>query len=483
MNARLLAPVVALSTAFVVGCGSARPVATGEPVAGPASPTAAPSRSARDGRARVAPERVAAGDRVVPGDRLAGDDVGPAYDAAEVRPEVRAVRDRLVAQYDAFGAGPAGAQAPRRPPARPPVYSNLNDRTVDETPEPLPPTAQSPTAGAAAPSRRAGVRRPPSASPLPTRDGEPAATPAAPVGRASIQAQAVVPAPAAAAVPADVPPAVPPAAAAPAVGPGKAEVAVGGAPGAAVPADDVRLRAAGNPPVDVQVYGATDDDLARRVTRRLKDGPQDLSAHADYLLYHLLKSDAAGAPMAPAGLTKDDRALLTAFVDGVANVRTAFGADASPLLSDRVRPVVEMADRMRALADMSIPVVELCSKVGGFGVYEPLTRRFKAGADHPVIVYCEVQNFTSRPTLAQFWETKLSLEVTLSTNDGTVIWNDKNNVPVDVSRNRRHDFFLIKHMLLPKTLGLGKYLLKVSVTDENAKRVAEYNSDITMAAQ
>jgi hypothetical protein len=145
--------------------------------------------------------------------------------------------------------------------------------------------------------------------------------------------------------------------------------------------------------------------------------------------------------------------------------------------------VVDMAERIRGLAEMSIPVVELCSKVGGFGVYEPLNRRFTAGVDHPLIVYCEVQNFTSRPTMGRYWETKLSLEVTICTGDGTRVWNDKNDVPTDVSRNRRRDFFVIKHMLLPKKFGVGRYLLKVAVTDEHLGRTAEYTTDVTLVAQ
>jgi hypothetical protein len=74
--------------------------------------------------------------------------------------------------------------------------------------------------------------------------------------------------------------------------------------------------------------------------------------------------------------------------------------------------------------------------------------------------------------------------VVIYTLDGVAIWSDgKNPVPPDVSRNRRHDFFVIKHLTLPRTLALGRYVMKVSVVDENARRVAENNLEITLAAQ
>jgi hypothetical protein len=150
----------------------------------------------------------------------------------------------------------------------------------------------------------------------------------------------------------------------------------------------------------------------------------------------------------------------------------------------RTKVLTEMVERLRGQAELTIPTLALCSKVSGFGVYEPMTTRFIAGTDHPVIVYCEVENFLSKLNERQMWETKLSLEVVIYTLDGVAIWSDgKNPVPPDVSRNRRHDFFVIKHLTLPRTLALGRYVMKVSVVDENARRVAENNLEITLAAQ
>ena len=37
---------------------------------------------------------------------------------------------------------------------------------------------------------------------------------------------------------------------------------------------------------------------------------------------------------------------------------------------------------------------------------------------------------------------------------------------MDLSRQRRHDFFLAQMITLPDTLGPGEYVLKVSIQDE-----------------
>ena len=52
----------------------------------------------------------------------------------------------------------------------------------------------------------------------------------------------------------------------------------------------------------------------------------------------------------------------------------------------------------------------------------------------------------------------------------------------DVSRNRRHDFFVVEMIHLPSNLTIGRYLLKVSVVDQNVNRIAEATLPIKIVA-
>ena len=43
----------------------------------------------------------------------------------------------------------------------------------------------------------------------------------------------------------------------------------------------------------------------------------------------------------------------------------------------------------------------------------------------------------------------------------------------DASRNRRHDFFVLKRIKLPANLNINRYVLKVTIVDKQANRIAE----------
>jgi hypothetical protein len=215
----------------------------------------------------------------------------------------------------------------------------------------------------------------------------------------------------------------------------------------------------------------------------VRTSPQDLAANLDYQLLKYLLDERVPAAEALAGLSREDREILIALLDGLSNFRSAARIDGNMLPSQKVQPLLDMVDRIRAQAELSIPTLALCSRVTGFGVYEPLPTTFRAGIDVPVIVYCEVANFSSRLNAAkQMWETRLSMAAVLYTESGVAIWNSKNDVPPDLARNRRHDFFVVKRVLLPKTMAPGKYVLKVTISDEQANRIAENSIDLTMVA-
>jgi hypothetical protein len=53
----------------------------------------------------------------------------------------------------------------------------------------------------------------------------------------------------------------------------------------------------------------------------------------------------------------------------------------------------------------------------------------------------------------------------------------------DFSHRRRHDFFVAKPIILPRSLTIGRYLLKVTVEDQQARRIAENTVPIEIVAQ
>jgi hypothetical protein len=144
------------------------------------------------------------------------------------------------------------------------------------------------------------------------------------------------------------------------------------------------------------------------------------------------------------------------------------------LLAQKVRPFVEMADRLRPQASLRVPMVALCQRVQGYGVYDPLeTNQFTAGRTHKVIVYCEVESFASFLNDRRMWQTDLAQETTLYDDRGQRVWVEKRQAFRDLTRNRRRDFCVAREIRLPATLKPGQYSLTVSIADQQANRMAE----------
>ena len=83
------------------------------------------------------------------------------------------------------------------------------------------------------------------------------------------------------------------------------------------------------------------------------------------------------------------------------------------------------------------------------------------------------------------WHTQLKQEMVLYTESGLAVWPEKSNVKlfVDTSHNRRHDFFVARNVNLPASLTIGRYLLKVTLTDDQSNRVAESTTPIEIVAE
>jgi hypothetical protein len=234
------------------------------------------------------------------------------------------------------------------------------------------------------------------------------------------------------------------------------------------------------------IQPSTGGDLQQKLTQRMKEHPRDVAAQLDYQLLQFISDESVPDMRAMAPLPQEDRELVTAILDGLSNFRSGVRADNNMLLSKKVRPLLDLADRLRSQSDLTIPTVALCKRVDGFGVYDPIEpARFGAGREHPVIIYSEVANFDSHRNSNKQWETKLTVEEVLYTESGMSVWPDKPDTKTitDLSRNRRHDFFVVKVIHLPATLTIGRYLLKVTITDQQANRVAEATVPIVITAE
>ena len=226
------------------------------------------------------------------------------------------------------------------------------------------------------------------------------------------------------------------------------------------------------------------DPFEQQIAQRVRDNPADMSAQLDNQLLAVLRDDSAPQLSSISALSSEDRELLSALVDGLINFRTGIRQDNNMLLSKKIRPLLDMADRLRAEAELSVSTVALCTRVDGFGKYDMIDPpNFPAGRDNPAIVYCEIENFDSKLNDQRQWETKLTQDVTIFTETGMLVWKDKSRDVSDICRNRRHDFFMYDLIKLPADLSIGRYIVKVTIVDRTANRIAEKTVPVEIVAQ
>ena len=134
---------------------------------------------------------------------------------------------------------------------------------------------------------------------------------------------------------------------------------------------------------------------------------------------------------------------------------------------------------------ISIRKLVLCREVSGYGVYQPFAdHTFLADQSHRMIIYVELDHFTTKKQQqSDRYEVNLEQHIVLyNESDGLAVWRHEPVQIKDVSRNQRRDFFLVQLITLPKRLSVGKYRLKVRVTDEHGGSIDETTVPVRLVA-
>jgi hypothetical protein len=277
--------------------------------------------------------------------------------------------------------------------------------------------------------------------------------------------------------------------------------AVAEAPGTQTPLGRDRPPAAGMSPEEpgggnaAAARDASDPDRYRQLIVELSSELYRRGAYSDMPLRELLL-------IAATTMVTPDRALATDALPGVTQREReilaewqAFCARVGPRLAETGDPevlVAEIEALHKALVrqpQLIVAQASLCTRVGGFGDYDEFPRNadgryaFLAHTGQRAVVYVEIEDFSSEANQKGQWVTKLSqqLEV-ISERDGIPVWREDWQAGVDLSRNRREDFFITQVITLPERLGVGRYNLKIRIRDDQSGAEAEAAIDFEMVA-
>lgn len=182
-------------------------------------------------------------------------------------------------------------------------------------------------------------------------------------------------------------------------------------------------------------------------------------------------------------LNSDDRKLVLAYQRMFTQLGRSLGRDAEADRHELQVAAEELMDQLRAERGLSIRKAELCTRVDGYGIYDPFeSTTFVAGRQRSAIVYIELDDFQTEHEDGRH-VARLRQEIVLyNASDGLAVWRVQPTDIVDKSRNQRRDFFLVQVVKLPATLNVGKYLLKVTITDEVGEAVDESTIPIEFVA-
>lgn len=215
------------------------------------------------------------------------------------------------------------------------------------------------------------------------------------------------------------------------------------------------------------------DDYVAWLEARVAESPQDIDARWRLAFQQLALGRNRNVVEAIAGADEATAERMQQVFDLIAALRHA-AEDPANGSTKALATLDALRLRLADQADLRVPAVEFCTRVAAFGVYDALPdAQLLPFQSNRVIVYLEVDNFSSRHIEDQPWRTVLASRMEVLTADGQSLWTHHEPEIEDLSHRRRRDFFLAQLITLPPSLGPGDYVFKVSVEDVQAAKVAE----------
>ncbi len=236
-----------------------------------------------------------------------------------------------------------------------------------------------------------------------------------------------------------------------------------------------------------QTRTVTVDTFKQKLEEQKKtvaDNPNNIAEQLRLRMMYLINNQDDKALALDEGMDVETHAIIQAQIRAMMASREADGRDPATFANNLLESVENLRGLVRAKADLSVPKVILCKSTEGFGVYEPYQpAEFPAGMRQEVLIYVEVDNFSSEVTPNGFFRTLLTLRPSLlNKRTGEEIWSTTYENIEDLSRRRRRDFFLTVSQTIPASLAPGEYVLKVEVEDVLVGKINSNIAEFKMTA-
>ena len=190
------------------------------------------------------------------------------------------------------------------------------------------------------------------------------------------------------------------------------------------------------------------------------------------------------APAEPIKVTPQHPSLLAGTPELPPTPDTGKPGKSEPSLTPKDTTEASAAKDFKATSPDESPLgigdLRLCRRVLGFGSFEPLpSERVKVGQQ--LLLYCELTGIQYEERGTDF-VSRISSRVEVKPADGgAVLWSRELGDAQDLCRRRRRDYYVNYRVDLPRTIGPGKYRLRLLQTDLVAGSSASSDIPIEVA--
>lgn len=227
--------------------------------------------------------------------------------------------------------------------------------------------------------------------------------------------------------------------------------------------------------------GTTFNDLARIHAAQVRD--ESFRAQVDQRVLNVMAGEYEAARRPLDAVTAEQQAVAGRFIETLIALREMHGGDPTTETSRLHDTVKQLYDALEDAADPRITTLQLCRAVHGFGQYEAIEPAvFAAGRANQFVAYVELRDFASEATASGEYESRFSMKTLVLEPAGKTVLELADDPIVDRCKARRRDCFIPRLVTLPATLGAGSYVVKVSVVDKIARKVAEGRADFRVVA-
>lgn len=248
-----------------------------------------------------------------------------------------------------------------------------------------------------------------------------------------------------------------------------------------------------SPPVADEETSVNGAATARNVPQSLRDfvaltsSPGEDAPFSEQLDYRMLMALAGDVERArePLPMASHEQAEIAArYIESLIAIRDGHLGDPTEAATTALREIDKLADALRQVSRLSVPVIEICREARAFGQYSPISpREFRTGSPIEFVLYCEVRDFTTRQIDGGQLEARFELTTTIFDNVGGEVLRFEDRDLVDRCRTRRRDCFIPRLIRLPATFAPGTYVAKITLVDKLGDKVVETKTDFRITAR